>query len=69
MPELGQDLLKGIFWLVVLLGTTGILGQVAEHIATMLGFGNHKKLSYKLDNLYTELQTGKEINVKEYLEQ
>ncbi len=67
MPELGQSFFNGLFLLVVLFGGTGLLGYGAEKIATILGFGNHKKLSYKLDKLYKDLETGKEINVKEYL--
>jgi hypothetical protein len=67
MPELGQQFFYNLFLLVVLFAGTGLLGLGAEKIATILGFGNHKKLSYKLDNLYKELETGKEINVKDYL--
>lgn len=51
------------------LALLGIFAEVGYKLAEMFGFGNFNKLSYKLDNLYEELETGKEINVKEFLDE
>ena len=60
-------LLTYTFGFLALLGIAGMFGEMAYKLAEKLGFGEWNKLSYKLDSLYKELETGKEINVKEYL--
>lgn len=61
------DLLLITYCLLAVLILGALLGQVAYKVAVMLGFGNYDSLSYKLDSLYQELETGKEINVKDFL--
>lgn len=61
------DLLLITYCFLAFLTLGALLSQVAFRIAEMLGFGNYDSLSYKLDSLYKELETGKEINVKEFL--
>jgi len=63
------DFLIITYCLIAFLTLGALLSQVAFRIAEMLGFGNYDSLSYKLDSLYQELETGKEINVKDFLDE
>ena len=72
MTELGIEFTRlflifyGVFGVCLLIGAG--LEKGAEKIAQILGFGDHKKLSFVLDNLYKDLEGGQAINVKEYFD-
>ena len=72
MTELGIEFTRIFLIFFIVFGTSLLIGagleKGAEKIAQILGFGDQKKLSFVLDNLYKDLEGGRAINVKEYFD-
>ena len=66
MTDLGIEFTRLFFIFLSVFAISGFIGAGLEKIAQLFGFGDRKKLSFVLDNLYKELEGGQAINVKEY---
>ena len=73
MTELGIEFTRLFIIFFIVFGISLLIGagleKGAEKIAQLLGFGDQKKLSFVLDNLYQDLEGGQAINVKEYFDE
>tara|TARA_R100001460_G_scaffold72985_1_gene113837 strand:+ start:129 stop:353 length:225 start_codon:yes stop_codon:yes gene_type:complete len=73
MTELGIEFTRLLIIFFIVFGISLLIGagleKGAEKIAQVLGFGDQKKLSFVLDNLYQDLEGGQAINVKEYFDE
>lgn len=73
MTELGIEFTRLFIIFFIVFGISLLIGagleKGAEKIAQVLGFGDQKKLSFVLDNLYQDLEGGQAINVKEYFDE
>lgn len=63
-------LMTNMFLFIAFMGIFAHVGAtIAVKLAEMLGFGDYRAISFteKLDQLHAELETGKEVNVREFL--